>query len=83
MGEGGELGPRRLTKFERARIIAFRAQQIAAGSPLFLRDDEIPEGEADPIKLAEMELSLGRIPVRIRREAVGRSREYSLDELLA
>jgi len=80
---GGDLlGPRRLTKYEKTRIIAFRAQQIAAGSPLFLKDDEIPEGVTDPVELAELELKLGRIPVKIVRRVLGRQVILDLDELI-
>ncbi|MEM0035840.1 MAG: DNA-directed RNA polymerase subunit omega [Candidatus Korarchaeum sp.] len=61
------LGPRRLTKFERIRIISVRAQQIATGSPLFLEENEIPEGLTDPIELAKLELEKGRLPILIRR----------------
>ncbi len=80
--EGDLLGPRKLTKYERTRIIAFRAQQIAAGSPLFLKDDEIPEGVTDPVELAELELRLGRIPVKLVRRVLGREIVVDLDDLL-
>ena len=80
--EGDLLGPRKLTKYERTRIIAFRAQQIAAGSPLFLKDDEIPEGVTDPVELAELELRLGRIPVKLVRLVLGREIVVDLDDLL-
>jgi len=81
--DGGDLlGPRKLTKYERTRIIAFRAQQIAAGSPLFLKDDEIPEGVTDPVELAELELRLGRIPVKLVRRVLGREIVVDLDDLL-
>jgi len=77
------LGPKRLTRYERTRIIALRAQQIAAGSPLFLKDDEIPEGEINPVKLAELELKLGRLPLLIERKKItGESQLIPINELI-
>lgn len=76
------IGPRRLTKYERARILSFRAQQIAAGSPLFLEEGEIPEGEVDPVKLAELELELGKLPLIIERKLPGKSQLIPLRRLL-
>ena len=46
-----------LTKYERARVIGTRAQQIALNSPLMLDPGE----EKDPYKIAELELSYGNI----------------------
>ncbi|MGB9630645.1 MAG: DNA-directed RNA polymerase subunit omega [Candidatus Methanodesulfokora sp.] len=56
------------SKFEEVRIIAARAQQIAAGAPLLLREDEIPSGLSDPVELAKLEYKLGRLPVYIERK---------------
>lgn len=61
------LGPKRLTKFEWVRIISVRAQQIAAGSPLFLDENEIPEGLTDPVELAKLELKKGKLPLILER----------------
>ncbi|MDK2463989.1 MAG: DNA-directed RNA polymerase subunit omega [Candidatus Korarchaeota archaeon] len=80
--KGDLLGPKKLTRYERTRIIAFRAQQIAAGSPLFLKDDEIPEGVTDPVELAELELKLGRIPVKLVRRVLDREIIVDLNDLL-
>ncbi len=66
--EGDLLGPMRLTKFERIRIISIRAQQIAAGSPLFLDENEIPEGLTDPVELAKLELKKGKLPLILERK---------------
>ncbi len=83
MKEEEIIGPKRLTKYERTRIIALRAQQIAAGSPLFLKDEEIPEGEVDPVKLAELELKLKRLPFLIeRKKATGETQFISVNELI-
>ncbi|MGC9103377.1 MAG: DNA-directed RNA polymerase subunit omega [Candidatus Methanodesulfokora sp.] len=56
------------SKFEEVRIMAARAQQIAAGAPLLLREDEIPSGLSDPVELAKLEYKLGRLPVYIERK---------------
>lgn len=76
------LGPRRLTKFEKVRIISIRAQQIATGSPLFLEENEIPEGLTDPIELAKLELEKGRLPILIRRSEGDRVSLIRLKDLL-
>jgi DNA-directed RNA polymerase subunit K len=77
------IGPKKLTRYEKTRIIALRAQQIAAGSPLFLKDEEIPEGEVDPVKLAELELKLGRLPLLIERKKItGESQLIPVNELI-
>lgn len=52
-----------LTKYERAKIIGLRSQQIARGAPLY-----VDRGfESNPIRLAEMELREKKLPYVIRR----------------
>lgn len=46
------------TKYEKARLISTRAEQIAQGSPVMVDTD----GEVDPIKIAFMEYDQKRIP---------------------
>jgi DNA-directed RNA polymerase subunit K/omega len=65
------VGPPRLTDFERAKIIGIRAIQVQMGAPLFID----PEGEKDPIKIAERELFSGTLPLSIKR-SLPDSREY-------
>jgi len=75
------IGPPYLTLYERVRIIADRAAQIAAGAPILL--DELPEGVRDPIKIAELELEKGLLPVVIeRRTLYGKSQLIKLSDLL-
>ena len=62
------IGPPRLTDFEKAKIIGIRAIQIQMGSPLFID----PGNERDPIKIAEMELLSGRLPLSIKRTLPGK-----------
>ena len=52
-----------MTKYERARILGTRALQISMNAPVMV---EI-EGETDPLKIAQKELRLRKIPIIIRR----------------
>ena len=54
-----------LTKYERTRLIGFRASQLSQGAKPTV---EIPKGEYDPINIALLELKKGTIPVNIIRE---------------
>ena len=64
------IGPPRLTRFERARIVGARALQISMGAPLLI---EPAEGLIDEIELALMELDAGVLPITIRRKLPGGS----------
>ena len=59
------IGPPKLTRFERARIVGARALQIAMGAPVLL---EIPDGMADPIDIALLEFDKKAIPLTVIRE---------------
>jgi len=58
------IGPKKLTRFERARIVGARALQISMGAPVLL---DVPESIKSPIELAELELQEGALPISIRR----------------
>ena len=58
------IGPPKLTRFERARIVGARALQIAMGAPILI---EVPKGLASSIDLALKELEVGILPITIRR----------------
>ncbi|MBS7609691.1 DNA-directed RNA polymerase subunit K [Candidatus Bathyarchaeota archaeon] len=58
------IGPPRLTRFERARIVGARALQIAMGAPVFVK---LPKELTNPIDIACYELSLGILPITVRR----------------
>ena len=64
--EGFEIriGPPKLTRFERARIIGARSLQLAMGAPFFVPIDEATK---DPISLAMSELASEALPLSIRR----------------
>jgi DNA-directed RNA polymerase I, II, and III subunit RPABC2 len=58
------IGPPRLTRFEKARIVGARALQVAMGAPLLVEVDQ-PSGR--PIDIALKELARGVLPITIRR----------------
>ncbi len=57
------IARRVMTRFERCNIIGTRAQQIALGAEPLID----PEGELDPLIIAEKELAQYKIPMVIRR----------------
>lgn len=64
--ESGEIiiGPKRITRFEKARIVGARALQLSLGaSPLV----PVPKDSNDPISIAEYELKQKALPISIRR----------------
>ncbi|OAF69806.1 RNA polymerases I, II, and III subunit ABC2 [Intoshia linei] len=68
-----------LTKYEKARILGTRAQQIAMCAPVMVE----LEGETDALVIAQKELNEKKIPLIIRRYLPDRSYEdWSLDELI-
>lgn len=58
------IGPPKLTRFEKARIIGARSLQLAMGAPSFVPIDETTR---DPITLAMAELASEALPISIRR----------------
>lgn len=58
------IGPPKLTRFERARVVGARALQIAMGAPILI---EPPKGVWNPIDIALRELESGVLPITIRR----------------
>ena len=70
-----------LTKYERAKIIGVRAQQIADGATAMI---EVPKEVSSPIKIAELELQARKIPLIIRRYFSGSSHyeDWSIEEFL-
>ena len=53
-----------LTKYERARILGTRALQLSKNAPPMI---DLQQGETDPYKIAERELTARAIPFIIRR----------------
>lgn len=58
------IGPLKLTRFERARIVGARAMQISMGAPVLL---DVDIKETSTISIALMELKEKVLPISIRR----------------
>ena len=58
------IGPPKLTRFEKARIIGARSLQIAMGAPAFVPLEAKYRG---PIEIATAELEEDALPISIRR----------------
>jgi len=59
-----KIGPPKLTRFERARIVGARSLQIAMGAPAFIPMEGPYKG---PIETAMLELEADALPLSIRR----------------
>lgn len=57
------------TKYERARIIGARALQIAMNAPLLIKitEEDLEKLHFDAIKIAEVELMSGALPISIKK----------------
>lgn len=58
------IGPQKLTRFEKARIIGARGLQISLGAPILIR---IGKDVTDPIIISEEELFKDVLPLTISR----------------
>lgn len=69
-----------LTKYERARLLGIRAQQIDMGcEPLV----HVPKGITDSLDIAHLELQQKKIPLMIRRYLPnGDYEDWELEELI-
>ncbi len=68
MGEYADkikIGPPRLTRFERARILGARALQLSMGASPLISIEEL--SRRDPLSIAREELSLGILPITVKR----------------
>ena len=71
-----------LSRYERARVLGWRARQISEGSPVLV---ELPPSSVppDPIKTAMLELRAKRLPfVIVRRLPDGSVEHWKLSELM-
>jgi len=64
MSDSVQIGPPKLTRFERARIAGARALQISLGAPILVN---VPPKMTDPVDIALTELKTGILPITIRR----------------
>jgi DNA-directed RNA polymerase I, II, and III subunit RPABC2 len=62
---GPAIGPKRMTRYERSRVVGARALQISMGAPILIRIDPTIH---DPIRIAEIELQKRLLPITIRRK---------------
>lgn len=77
---GIPVGPKWLTKFEKARIIGARALQISMGAPVLIDMKTAPKGR---FGFAEAELRAGVLPMTVRRTLpTGESFDIALSILL-
>ncbi|MBS7643946.1 DNA-directed RNA polymerase subunit K [Candidatus Bathyarchaeota archaeon] len=58
------IGPPKLTRFEKARVVGARALQIAMGAPILISPSS---GIGNPIDIALAELEAGVLPITVRR----------------
>jgi DNA-directed RNA polymerase I, II, and III subunit RPABC2 len=75
-----QIGPPKLTRFERARIVGARALQVSLGAPVLV---EVALGVIDPIDISITELKEGALPMTIRRTLPdGSNQDIALVDLL-
>lgn len=66
-------GPKRLTRYERARIVSARTLQLSLGAPSFLDLSNVKV--SDPIEIANLELDKGVLPLTIARKLPGKGKQ--------
>ncbi|MHA2026088.1 MAG: DNA-directed RNA polymerase subunit K [Candidatus Thorarchaeota archaeon] len=77
---GIPVGPKWLTRFEKARIIGARALQVSMGAPVLIDMKTAPKGR---FGFAEAELKSGALPMTVRRTLpTGESFDIPLATLL-
>ena len=59
----------RYTKYEIARMVGSRALQLAMGAPFMVKlsDEELAKLGYNPIKIAQLELEKGVLPITVKR----------------
>ena len=65
------------TKYERARILGARALQIAMNAPLLIKisEEDLEKIKFDALKIAEVELDSGVLPISIKKPFPERKEE--------
>lgn len=72
-----------MTKYEHAKIIGIRAEQIARGAQPFVNDEIKPGDRFDPIDIASRELNAGVLPfVVVRNLPDGTHEKWRLREFI-
>ena len=81
MSDEVKIGPRKLTRFERARIIGARSLQVSLGAPILV---ELPPNMSDPINISLEELDGNVLPMTLRRALPDKTyQDISLAVLIA
>ncbi len=68
---------KKLTKYEKARILGARALQIAMNAPLLIKisQDDLEKIKFDALKIAEVELNSDILPISIKKPFPKRKQE--------
>jgi DNA-directed RNA polymerase subunit K len=71
------------TKYERARILGARSLQISMDAPLLLKIDEkeLRGVNFDPLKIAEMEIDAGVLPITVKKPLPQRGDEKQIERV--
>lgn len=71
-----------LTKYEFARILGARALQISMNAPILIKlnKEELKEMNYDPLKIAEIEIDKGVLPISVKRPLPEKIEEETEDE---
>ena len=67
----------KFSKYETARILGARALQIAMNAPLLIKmsKEDLEEVKYDALKIAEIELESGILPISVKRPFPGKKEE--------
>jgi DNA-directed RNA polymerase I, II, and III subunit RPABC2 len=80
LSEEIRIGPQKITRFERARIIGARSLQVSLGAPILV---SLPDSMSDPIDIALEELKEDALPMTLRRALPDKShQDIVLSDLL-
>lgn len=65
------------TRYERARILGARALQLAMDAPVLMKmeDDALGNLNFDPLRIAEIELDAGALPISVNRPMPERKKD--------
>ena len=70
------------SKYERARILGARALQISMDAPILakIKGEELDNLNFDPLKIAEIEVDSGVLPITVKRP-MPQKKEENLDKI--
>ena len=71
-----------ITKFERAKILSIRAQQIEAGMPVLINPNEIPLNMVDTYEIAKLELKEKKTPIIICRNIDNVTEYWKIEDFI-